>query len=290
MRDDSNSPFANYQLLRLLGKGEIGQVYLGEHVSTQRQGAVKVLFPLPQDRFFPEDVTGAVCLHHPHIICVREAGVEQSTSTPFIVMDYAPGGDLRQRHPRGSRVPLPLVLEYMKQVAAALQYAHDQHWAHGDVKPEHIVVGSNQELLLIDFGVQCDPPGNHPSPPNGICSHRQHQKQTGGTPVYMAPERLKGAGPKSDQYALGILVYEWLSGAPPFTGFSFEVYKQHAETPLPPLPKDIPMLSRQLEQVVMKAVEKDSQTRFATVQDFASAFEHACPFPNISCQDVDPLS
>ncbi len=277
MRDYSNSPFANYRLLHLLGKGEIGQVYLGEHVLTQRQVAVKVLFPLPKDSFLPEDVTGAVFLHHPHIIAVREADVEQSTSTPFIAMEYAPGGTLRQRHPRGSRVPLPLVLAYMKQVAAALQYAHDQHWIHGDVKPEHIVVGSNQELLLIDFGVKYDPPGDHHKPPNGLCSQRQHQKRTGGTPVYMAPERLKGAGPESDQYALGILVYEWLSGSPPFTGFSFELYRQHADAPVPPLPKDVPMLSRHLEQVVMKALEKDPRKRFATIQDFAAAFEHASP-------------
>jgi serine/threonine protein kinase len=148
-------------------------------------------------------------LKHMHIVLVLEFGIERAT--PFLVMDYAPKGTLRQAHPRGSALPLPLVVTYVKQIAAALQYAHDAKLIHRDVKPENILLGSYGEVLLSDFGI-------------AVTAHHTSSLKTldhAGTPPYMAPELIQGKPrPASDQYALGIVVYEWLCGERPFQGGS----------------------------------------------------------------------
>src|SRR5437899_10154128 len=116
-------------------------------------------------------------------------------------MDYAPNDTLRHRHPRGTRLPSAVFLPYVKQVASALQYAHDQKLIHRDIKPENMLLGRNNEVLLSDFGIAIM-----------IQSSRsQHLQDTAGTIAYMAPEQLRGKpSPASDQYALGIAVYDWL--------------------------------------------------------------------------------
>jgi serine/threonine protein kinase len=146
-------------------------------------------------------------LRHPHIVRVLDFGVQEGT--PFLVMEYALGGTLRQLHPKGTRLPLQTVVSYVKQVASALQYAHKQRLIHRDLKPENLLLGPDQEIWLSDFGL-------------AIVAHSvrsQPFQQTAGTLAYMAPEQLQGhPTPASDQYALGVLVYEWLAGERPFSG------------------------------------------------------------------------
>src|SRR5437667_3125840 len=127
-------------------------------------------------------------------------------------MEYAPQGTLRDRHPRGSVLPPLTVVSYVRPVAAALQYAHDSRVIHRDVKPENILVDDQQQLLLSDFGI-------------AAMVHSTASMKTlesAGTPHYMAPEQFQGRPcPQSDQYALAIIVYEWLTGERPFQGDSF---------------------------------------------------------------------
>jgi serine/threonine protein kinase len=154
---------------------------------------------------------------------VLEFGVERSI--PYLVMDYAPNGSLRQRHPKGIPLPLTAIVFYIKQVAAGLQYAHDQKLIHRDIKPENMLLGRNNEVLLSDFGI-------------ALIAHSsgsQSIQEVAGTVTYMAPEQIQGK-PRlaSDQYALGVVVYEWLCGNPPFRGSFTEVAVQHALTPPPP--------------------------------------------------------
>jgi serine/threonine protein kinase len=137
-----------------LGQGGYAEVYLGQHVRLPLQAAIKVLHThltgSEVERFQHEAETIAR-LAHPSIIRVLDYDVQQSV--PFLAMDYAPGGSLRRRYPKGSQVPLPLLLAYVKQVAAALQYAHKNKVIHRDVKPENLLVGRQQEVLLSDFGL-----------------------------------------------------------------------------------------------------------------------------------------
>src|SRR6266853_3474593 len=125
MTDRSGQQLGNYRLIRLLGEGGFAEVYLGEHIHLGTQAAIKVLYTqLTSESIevFRAEARNLAHLIHPHIVRVLEFGVEGKT--PFLVMDYAPNGTLRQRHPKGVVLPLPLIVTYVKQVADALQYAH----------------------------------------------------------------------------------------------------------------------------------------------------------------------
>jgi eukaryotic-like serine/threonine-protein kinase len=144
----------NYRLVKLLGQGGFAEVYLGEHIHLNTQAAVKLLYA----RLASEDVEKfrnearmIARMLHPHIVRILDFGVERGA--PYLVMDHAPNGTLRHRHPKGTRVPLPTVAIYVKQVAEALQYAHSQRLIHRDVKPENMLLGRNNEVLLSDFGI-----------------------------------------------------------------------------------------------------------------------------------------
>ncbi|HEV2581726.1 MAG TPA: serine/threonine-protein kinase, partial [Ktedonobacteraceae bacterium] len=139
----------NYVLVRLLGQGGFAEVYLGEHIHLKTQAAVKLL----HTRLAHDDIDGfrreaqtIARLVHPHIVRVLDFGVEGSA--PYLAMDYAPYGTLRNRHPKGARVPLPAVTQYVRQAAEALDFAHAQRLIHRDVKPENMLVGRNGEILL----------------------------------------------------------------------------------------------------------------------------------------------
>lgn len=257
----------NYRLLRLLGHGGFADVYLGEHIYLKTQAAIKVLQlhlgSSERDNFLSEARTIAH-LVHPNIVRVLDFGVQGYT--PFLVMDYAPFGTLRERHPSGSRVPLSSIVSYVKQVASALQYAHKQHFIHRDVKPGNMLIGRQDEILLSDFGIALLAQ-NTPS---------QITQETIGTVAYMAPEQIEGKPrPASDQYALGIVVYEWLCGARPFHGSLTEIVTQQLRATPPPLHARFPDISPEIEEAVMTALTKDPHERFASVQAFAHALEQA---------------
>jgi predicted ATPase/serine/threonine protein kinase/DNA-binding CsgD family transcriptional regulator len=268
LTDRMGQQLGNYHLLHLLGKGNFAEVYLGKHIHLDTQAAIKVLHEQlvksEVESFFTEARTIAH-LRHPHIIQVLDFGVEDTT--PFLVMAYAPGGNLRQRHPKGTQLPLDIVLPYVTQVAEALQYAHQEKLIHRDIKPENMLLGRNNEVLLSDFGIAIITQG----------SHSQHPQDTAGSIAYMAPEQIQAyPGPASDQYALGVVVYEWLSGDRPFHGTFTEIAVKHALTPPPSLCEKVPTIPPAVEQVVLKALAKDPKERFASVQAFAKALEEAC--------------
>src|SRR5947207_10610447 len=134
----------DYRLLQWLGGGGFGDVYLAEHLHDHTQVAIKVLgirLTNPDDlRSFLNEAR-MFRLHHPHIMPLLDFGLSQQDE-PFLVMDYAPKGTLRDRHPKGSRVPLPTIVHYANQVASALHYAHEQRLLHRDVKPEKMLLRS----------------------------------------------------------------------------------------------------------------------------------------------------
>src|SRR3954470_2633858 len=142
----------NYRLVHFLGRGGFAEVYLGEHIYLKNRAALKVLHThlSEEDRqqFLAEAQTLAQ-LSHPHIVRVLEFGVEDGTA--FLVTEYIPRGTLRKRHPSGSCLPLDLISSYVKQIASALCYAHEHKIIHRDVKPENILLGSSQTVMLSDF-------------------------------------------------------------------------------------------------------------------------------------------
>jgi serine/threonine protein kinase len=146
--------FGDYRLIRSLGEGTFGDVYLGEHVYQKTPAAIKVFkTKLTPDKFkdFINEVH-TVLLRHPNIVPIIDFGVGEN-DIAYLVMEYAPNGTLLKRHPRRTSLPLATVVTYVKQIAAALQYAHDQRPIHRDVKPENMLFGANNEILLSDFGI-----------------------------------------------------------------------------------------------------------------------------------------
>src|SRR5437762_6615088 len=145
--------FGNYRLIRLLGTGGYAEVYLGEHIHLKRQAAIKVLHTLLKDEQkanFLIEAQRLVDLAHSSIIQVFDFAVEDDL--PYLIMEYAPNGTLRNRHPRGSCLPLATVVSYVQCIAAPLEYLHEQKLVHRDVKPENLLVGKNQEILLSEIG------------------------------------------------------------------------------------------------------------------------------------------
>jgi serine/threonine protein kinase len=258
-----------YQLLRLLGRGGFASVYLGEHIHLKSLAAVKVLYTRLaedlQENFLKEARILAHC-SHPGIVRILDFGIDEGV--PFLVMEYAPYGTLRQLHPHNVKLPLVMVMNYVNQIADGLQYAHDQKLIHRDLKPDNVLVGQRGNLLLSDFGVALMAQST---------GGRDPEVSFAGTAAYMAPEQLRGMPQLvSDQYALGVMVYEWLCGKRPFQGNVVELYSQHSAVPPRPLREHVPDLPVEVEQIVLKALSKDPDERFPSVKAFAMELEQAC--------------
>ena len=274
MPDLTGQQFGNYRLVRLLGTGGFASVYLGQHVRiASQQAAIKILHLFGVDvQAFQQEAETTASLDHPHIVRLLDFDLHQG-SMPFLIMSYAAQGSLRNRHPKGTPLPLSTVIQYTKEIASALQYAHDNNIIHRDIKPENILIGRRNELLLSDFGISVLSKTGRTS--------LEHGYNIGGTAEYMAPEMFRGKPEKaSDQYALGVVVYEWLSGTPPFTeGNPIQLGFQHTYEEVPPLRKKLPSLAPHLEAVVMRALAKDTKDRFPSVQAFANTLEEASLAP-----------
>lgn len=269
----------NYRVLYLLGRGGFADVYLGEHLVDKTQVAIKVLrmqMASTDVAAFYREAQTIAHLKHPHIIEVLDYGVDEQDNAPFFIMQYAPKGTLRERYPKGAVLTPGSILPSIKQAASALQYAHDQKLIHRDVKPENMLLTAHDELLISDFGLAIIMHGS---------SYQQSNQDVAGTIAYMAPEQFQGhPRAASDQYALGVVAYEWLSGSRPFLGTAAEIQAQHLQALPARLSGRGLDISPAVEQVVFTALAKNPHQRFASIQDFANAFEAACsdkPIPLI---------
>jgi serine/threonine protein kinase/outer membrane protein assembly factor BamB len=288
MADRVGQQLGNYRLTRLLGQGGFANVYLGEHVYLRTQGAIKLLHMkgVSQEELedFLKEAQAIAQLVHPHIVRVLEFGVDEEMQMPFLVMDYAPNGTLRQLYPSKTQQPLTSIISSVKQVSAALQYAHNARIIHCDVKPENMLLGRDNNVLLSDFGIALLVQGS-----NSIST-----QDVTGTASYMAPEQFRGKPHwTSDQYALGVTVYEWLTGERPFQGSFIELCTQHLFTPPPPLHEKVPTISPVVEQVVLRALAKAPQDRYRSIEEFAKELERATvltrPIPVIVELPLEPI-
>lgn len=265
MNNYSERQLGNYRLLKLLGEGGFAYVYLGQHIYLQKQAAIKVLRTRLEKNgleTFLKEARVIASLEHPNIIRVLEFGVDGQE--PYLVMDYAMQGSLRHHYPQGMRLPLSVILPYVRQVAEALQYAHERGFVHRDIKPENLLLGSSGNVLLSDFGIAT------------VLQSASQGTGMAGTAAYMAPEQLQGKpGAASDQYALAITTYEWLCGFTPFRGSFAEVCSQHLFVPTPSLLTFDPTIPVSINNVLQTALAKDPQQRFASVRLFAEALAQA---------------
>lgn len=270
MIDRTGQQLGNYRLLCALELDKYAGVYLGEHIQFKRQCVVKVWHVRLKDGLVDSFLIQARALAqlvHPHILRVRDAGVENLV--PFIAMDYVPYVTLQQRSSPGIPKPLPGIFPLLQPLAEALQYAHNNGFIHKNIRPRTILLGWNNDVLLSNFSI-----------PAVLQSEQQpnHLRAEEVTELlgYMAPEQMKGqAVPASDQYALAVVIYEWLNGDLPFHGSYGEMVNQHLHVQPPPLRKNVPALSSTVEHVLFRALAKDPQQRFNSIGAFIQALQSA---------------
>src|ERR1051326_3604934 len=186
MADYSGRQLGNYHLRQVIGRGGSADVYLGEHIHLGTLAAIKVLHMHIGDAELDDFVREAriiAHLRHPHIVRVLDFGL--GGGVPFLVMDYATNGTLRQCYPKGTRLPLPVLIAYARQVAEALQYAHDRKVVHRDVKPENMLLDNSSQVLLSDFGI-----AGFEQSTSSLITQKRVGTSASGTISYMAPEQI----------------------------------------------------------------------------------------------------
>lgn len=256
---------AGYRLERVLGRGGMGVVYLAEDIRLGRKVAIKVLAPEHgaepdlRMRFLGESRLAAA-IDHPNILPVFEAGEEDGVV--FIAMRYVSSGDLRDLLLRGGRLDTERALHLLDQVANALDAAHRQGLVHRDVKPGNILIAQDStatpdHAYLSDFGLTRD---------SGAETELTDPLRIIGTLDYLAPEQIRGnaVDARADQYALGCLLFQALSGVAPFAGTDVAVLWAHVHHAPPSLREHRPDLARELDPVIDRAMAKDPGRRFAT--------------------------
>jgi len=261
-----------YTIERELGAGGMATVYLAHDVRHDRKVALKVLRPelaaiLGGERFLAEIKTTAN-LQHPHILPLHDSG--EADGLVFYVMPYVEGESVRDRLGREKQLPVDDAVRIAREVASALDYAHRHNVVHRDIKPENILLHDGQ-ALVADFGI-------------ALAASRSdggtRMTETGmslGTPHYMAPEQAMGEReitPKADIYALGCVLYEMLTGEPPFTGPTAQAIIARVMTEQPrSLTLQRHTVPAHLEAVVRKALEKLPADRFASAAQFVEALD-----------------
>ncbi len=292
MRDSSafiGKHLGSYQVTTKIACGSFGCVYLARHtLLTNRTAAIKVIhtkrfYSNEELENFRREAEILVMLDHPHILRIYDFGIDEDEGLPFLVMEYAPNGSLRnllKRHAQ-HRLPLAQALLIIKQVGEALFYAHQQNIVHRDLKPENILLNLKGEALLADFSIAIIQ----------NTTNNQNQLDVIGTPPYMAPEQFDGrVTRRSDQYSLGCLSYELLTGHKPFLAIDLGTmrYKHKHEKPVPPTQLN-PLLPLHIEQAVLKTMEKRRLNRFSNVSFFILALDGPS-FPQLHPPSVSGLS
>ncbi len=253
-----------------LGRGGMAAVFLAHDISLDRKVAIKVMAPgllLGEgnvERFRHEAITIAQ-LQHPNIVSVYS--VRQGEGLHFFVMRYVQGRSLEQVIERAGKLRLPIVRSVLHQVGAALTHAHRARVVHRDIKPANILIDTDGNAVVTDFGI-------------AKAAESPTRTITGalvGTPAYMSPEQCSGleVSGASDQYALGAVAYEMLTGVPPFTGSTLTVMQAHVERAPAPIEGHCPDVPPEFATAILRMLAKDPAARWPTIPDALAALRAA---------------
>ncbi len=267
---------STYRLEKILGKGGMGEVWLASHILLDEPRAIKLMLGAYvadvslRQRFVQGEARNSLRLErHPGLVRVYELGLHEEV--PFIVMEYIEGGpqgsNLKEFIRNTGKLSLEQIRDIINTLASALDMAHAQGLIHRDIKPANILIDKQGQPKLGDFGLTKDLDSGVELTSAGFSS---------GTPAYMSPEQAQGRSEKaSDVYSLGCVLYEMLTGRPPFSGTSATLLMQHAATPPPPLRKYEPNIPTEVEAVVLRALSKRPQDRYSSAGAMAQAYAKA---------------
>ncbi len=274
-----------WRILCELGKGGMGEVWLGENVQQGRKEAIKILKPqLATDpQFvsrFRREARAVNRLRHPNIIAVYDFG-QLPDGRFFLSMEYAEGESVYATLKREDHFDVPRALHILGQLAYAVHHAHSRGVVHRDLKPDNLIlVGEEGLLKVLDFGVAKIVAADH-----NESVALSTNNLVWGSPRYMAPERIRGVGNdlRSDIYAMGVMLFELITGGPPFVGGSNEVIKAHLSMHPEPPSAWRPSLNipTELDAVVLKAIAKDPDLRYQTAAEFYAALHKVPGFPEM---------
>jgi eukaryotic-like serine/threonine-protein kinase len=267
LQDLTDQTIADFHILRKLGQGGMGQVYLARQLSLKRDVALKILKselasnPTALQRFRLE-AEAVARISHPNIVQVFAVGEQKGLH--YMALEYVEGRNLREYLSRKGPPELPVSLSIIRQVASALQRANELGLVHRDIKPENILITRKANVKVADFGLSRFFAGETPA------VHLTQSGVTLGTPLYMSPEQVRGetTDHRSDLYSLGVTAYHLLAGEPPFQGKTpFEVSLQHVQSVPPPLSGFRPDLPAELCTLIHRMMAKSRDDRYQTARD-----------------------
>ncbi|MGB7847913.1 MAG: serine/threonine-protein kinase [Candidatus Acidiferrum sp.] len=270
-----------YQVLETIGTGANSRVVRAHDPLIDRSVAIKLFSPAlargdARNRFLREArVVGK--LSHPSIITIHDMGIEESTQTPYLVMELVEGQPLDKIISKGS-IPYPTACEWAAHVAVALSIAHRRAVIHGDVKPANVLITLENRVKLTDFGMA------------RLASHQGADSSVRGTPAYWCPEQILGRAQdaRSDLFSLGVVLHEMLTGLNPFDGDSIPTVCNRvlSSTPLPPSNSN-PSIPANLDDIVASCLAKEPQLRIASAEALA---EQLFPLARRKPAQVKPLA
>ncbi|MCK6567213.1 MAG: protein kinase [Anaerolineales bacterium] len=259
-----------YQLQETLGSGGMANVYLARDVVLDRPVAVKVLrreYSANENfqKQFLLEARSAANLSHPNIVTVHDFGIADNLI--YIVMEHVPGKDLKALVRERGRYPYQQAIPLLIQACAGVGYAHRAGLVHCDIKPHNMIVAKDNRLKVTDFGIARALATIKPGERNDV---------VWGSPLYFAPEQAAGETPTpaSDVYSLGIVLYEILTGTPPFTASTAdELARLHISARPLPISEYVPDVPPALEEIVMKVLSKEPAARYRTADQLGRVLQ-----------------
>jgi serine/threonine-protein kinase len=271
-----------YRIMRKLGAGGMANVYLAEDQELGRRVAIKILNDrhAGDDQFierFRREAKNAAGLSHPNIVSIYDRG--EAEGTYYIAMEYLDGRTLKELIVSRGPAPIKTAIEYTRQILAAIGHAHRNGIVHRDIKPHNVVVDSDGRLKVTDFGIA-----------RSGASQMTEAGSIIGTAQYLSPEQAKGApvDQRSDLYAVGVVLYELLTGKVPFSGDTpLEIAMKHlSKVPEPPS-KLRPEVSDDLDMIVLRALAKDPEERYQTAEEMAADLSRVARGFGVSDETAD---
>jgi len=252
---DLKGRIGKYKIVRKLGSGGFGTVYLAEDTFLKMERALKIPHRIGtnMEKLLQESALQSKLLEHPHI--VKLLTVDMIDNIIIMVMEFINGTDLEKIIDKRAHLEIPVALDYFRQILSAMKFAHEHKVIHRDLRPSNVLIDEDDHVKITDFGTST------------LLKDKQYATTRIGSPPYMAPEQFEGkAVLASDIYSLGCLFYEMISGFPPIVlSNPMEIYQKARAGDVVPLIKKVPVVPAGLNRIAMKMLAPDLALRYKTV-------------------------